>query len=224
MLFGEFVNVQIVFSDLLSGLPWEDWGFSLGSSKFFWGAVYFIIVIPLSLLRDLSSMSFMSIGGLVALLSSIILYVVYGGLHFKINFETSFLWPKSLSDFANMFGVCCLCFAVPFYGTSSQRSMDDKSKFGGVLYGSLLFSGFFYILVGVGCSLLYNRAPGGIGEIFIENIDHKNWFYFIAAGLLSLNSLFSYPIIAYPPVLCLETLLHDGRERETKVRCRHQRG
>ena len=206
-VFGEFVNVQIVFSDLLSGLPWEDWGFSLGSSKFFWGAVYFIIVIPLSLLRDLSSMSFMSIGGLVALLSSIILYVVYGGLHFKINFETSFLWPKSLSDFANMFGVCCLCFAVPFYG---------KSKFGGVLYGSLLFSGFFYILVGVGCSLLYNRAPGGIGEIFIENIDHKSWFYFIAAGLLSLNSLFSYPIIAYPPVLCLETLLHDGRERERR--------
>ena len=56
-----------------------------------------------------------------------------------------------------MFGVCCLCFAVPFYGTSSQRSMDDKEKFPAVLYGSLLFSGFFYIIVGVGCSLLYNQ-------------------------------------------------------------------
>lgn len=102
-------------------------------------------------------MSFMSIGGLLALLSSIIIYVVYGGINFKIHFETAFLWPKSVKDFAQMFGVCCLCFAVPFYGTSSQRSMDDKQKFPAVLYGSLLFSGLFYIVVGVGCSLLYNQ-------------------------------------------------------------------
>ena len=102
-------------------------------------------------------MSFMSIGGLLALLSSIIIYVVYGGINFKIHFESSFLWPKSVKDFAQMFGVCCLCFAVPFYGTSSPRSMDDKQKFPAVLYGSLLFSGLFYIVVGVGCSLLYNQ-------------------------------------------------------------------
>lgn len=176
--------------------------------------MYILVVAPLSLLRDLSSMSFMSIGGLVALLSSIILYVIYGGLTYKINFDASFLWPKSLHDFANMFGVCCLCFAVPFYGTSSQRAMDDKSKFGGVLYGSLLFSGFFYIVVGVGCSLLYNQAEEGIADIFIENIDHKSWFYIVSAALLSLNSLFSYPIIAYPPVLCIENLLHDDTNED----------
>lgn len=123
--------------------------------------MFFVCVTPLSLLRDLSSMSFMSIGGLIALITSIILYVIYGGLHFRIHFDSSFLWPSSIQEFSKMFGVCCLCFAVPFYGTSSQRSMDDKSKFPAVLYGSLLFSGFFYIIVGVGCSLLYNQAHGG---------------------------------------------------------------
>ena len=75
-----------MFNTLLSGLPWQEWGFALGSSKLFWGIVYFVIVTPLSLLRDLSyisfyvhnssSMSFMSIGGLIALLSSIILYLL----------------------------------------------------------------------------------------------------------------------------------------------------
>lgn len=149
-----------MFNNLLTGLPWVEWKFPLGKSKLFWGIIYLVIVAPLSLLRDLSSMSFMSIGGLIALLSSIILYVVYGGLTYKLHFDSSFLWPKSITEFAKMFGVCCLCFAVPFYGTSSQRSMDDKSKFPAVLYGSLLFSGFFYIIVGVGCSLLYNTAPG----------------------------------------------------------------
>ena len=53
--------------------------------------------------------------------------------------------------------------AVPFYGTSSQRSMDDKQKFPAVLYGSLLFSGLFYIVVGVGCSLLYNQRGRAMG-------------------------------------------------------------
>lgn len=35
-------------------------------------------------------------------------------------------------------------------------------------------------------------------------------FYIISACLLSLNSIFSYPIIAYPPVLCIENIFHDG--------------
>ena len=117
------------------------------------------MVFFLSMLRDLSSMSFMSIGGLVALLSSIILYIVYGSLNYKIQFNSSYLWPDNVTEFARMFGVCCLCFAVPFYGSSSQRSMDDKSKFPAVLYGSLLFSGFFYIIVGVSGSLFYSD-PG----------------------------------------------------------------
>ena len=108
-------------------------------------------------------MSCLSIGGLLALLSSIIIYVVYGGINYKVHFESAFLWPKSVKDFAQMFGVCCLCFAVPFYGTSSQRSMDDKQKFPAVLYGSLLFSGLFYIVVGVGCSLLYNQRGRAMG-------------------------------------------------------------
>lgn len=177
-----------------------------------WSFVWFIVTIWYS------SMSFMSIGGLIALLSSIILYVIFGGMHYKIHFETSFLWPRSIKDFAQMFGVCCLCFAVPFYGTSSQRSMDDKEKFPAVLYGSLLFSGFFYIIVGVGCSLLYNQRMNwirewgieGIADIFIENIPHSSPFYITAACLLALNSIFSYPIIAYPPVLCIENMFRDG--------------
>ena len=35
-------------------------------------------------------------------------------------------------------------------------------------------------------------------------------FYIISACLLSLNSIFSYPIIADPPVLCIENIVHDG--------------
>lgn len=156
----------------------------------------------------------MSIGGLTALLTSVILYVIYGGLHYKINFQPAFLWPRSVKDFAQMFGVCCLCFAVPFYGTSSHRSMENKEKWTGVLYGSLLFSGCFYIIVGVGCSLLYNLQ--GIEDIFIENIPHSSPFYIIAAVLLAMNSICSYPIIAYPPVICIENLMKD-ETNEDKV-------
>ena len=54
----------------------------------------------------------------------------------------------------------------------------------------------------------------GIADIFIDNINHASPFYIVAAALLSLNSLFSYPIIAYPPVLCIENLLKDGEARE----------
>ena len=35
-------------------------------------------------------------------------------------------------------------------------------------------------------------------------------FYIISACLLSLNSIFSYPTIATPPVLCIENIFHDG--------------
>lgn len=50
-----------------------------------------------------------------------------------------------------------------------------------------------------------------IADMFIEDIEHNSVFFYVAAALLSLNSLCSYPIIAYPPVLCLENMLHDGR-------------
>ena len=54
----------------------------------------------------------------------------------------------------------------------------------------------------------------GIADIFIDNINHASPCYIVAAALLSLNSLFSYPIIAYPPVLCIENLLKDGEAWE----------
>lgn len=49
--------------------------------------------------------------------------------------------------------------------------------------------------------------------MFIEDIEHNSVFFYVAAALLSLNSLCSYPIIAYPPVLCLENMLHDGKSQ-----------
>ena len=52
---------------------------------------------------------------------------------------------------------------------------------------------------------------GGIADMFIEDINHNSVFFYIAATLLSLNSICSYPIIAYPPVLCLENMMHDGK-------------
>ena len=63
----------------------------------------------------------------------------------------------------------------------------------------------------------------GIADIFIDNIKHSSPFYIVAAALLSLNSLFSYPIIAYPPVLCIENLLKDGENSEADSP-RDQRG
>lgn len=47
--------------------------------------------------------------------------------------------------------------------------------------------------------------------MFIEDIEHNSVFFYVAASLLSLNSICSYPIIAYPPVLCLENMMHDGK-------------
>ena len=63
----------------------------------------------------------------------------------------------------------------------------------------------------------------GIADIFIDNINHASPFYIVAAALLSLNSLFSYPIIAYPPVLCIVNLLKDGEAWEENSP-RDQRG
>lgn len=60
------------------------------------------------------------------------------------------------------------------------------------------------------CLIEWSNVVGGIKDIFIDNINHGSVFYIIAASLLSLNSIFSYPIIAYPPVLCIENAIHDG--------------
>lgn len=97
-----------------------------------------------------------------------------------------------------MFGVCCLCFAVPFYGTSSQRSMDDKSE---VPRGSVWFSSFLGIL-------LYHRRRG-----LLAALQHGSGFVCLAEVIsqeaLRTSSLTTSVTEVYstlsPPVSCPST-------------------
>lgn len=86
-----------------------------------------------------------------------------------------------------------------------------------VLYSSLVSSILLWVLVVLYYTIKHMVGVSSgvsfidrIADMFIEDIDHESVFFYVAAALLSLNSIFSYPIIAYPPVLCLENMLHDG--------------
>ena len=64
-----------------------------------------IISIVLCMLKDPSLLVVISSFGLAALILSYILLFYYGITNSHFSFNSSYLWPKSIMDFLNNFGI-----------------------------------------------------------------------------------------------------------------------
>ena len=64
-----------------------------------------VLAILLCLLKDPSAVVGISSFGLIALVISFVLLMIFGLQHYQFSFDVSYLWPLSLKDFLNNFGV-----------------------------------------------------------------------------------------------------------------------
>ncbi|KAK8805883.1 hypothetical protein WA158_002539 [Blastocystis sp. Blastoise] len=204
-LYGAVVAYVMTWDQLLSGFEWDVWGFPLGKSSYFWAAIFFIIAAPLSCIRSLSSLSFVSQIGNVMLLASMVLVMVYGGVTYGFHYDNAMWLPRNPLSIANIFGILCVNLAVAFIGASSKVSMKDPSKFDLVLSLSLSLCLLFYILFGSFSVITYSSEGATIKDNILESIPSTSIYYMIASLGIALTCCVSYPIAVYPAAVAIQS-------------------
>ncbi|KAK8803324.1 hypothetical protein WA158_001018 [Blastocystis sp. Blastoise] len=212
-LYGIATAYQITWTNLLIHMDWEKIGFSLGSERWFWCIIYFIIVLPLSYLRNLDSLGFVSLFGNIVIGVSSILVLVYGGIHWGFHWDNSLLWYKNPMDMAVIFGVFCYALCIIFIGPTSKKTLNNGNKFDFCLWISLLICFALYSVLGGFGAIFFKEDPNGIDAIVLDNMTDSPIFYYITAIGLCMSCLASYPIAVYPAALAVESWITDTLDK-----------
>ena len=102
-LYGACIGTMVVMTDFLSSLPIMT--SNPTGKRYLMQVLLTVVAIVLCMLKDPSLLVSISSLGLVALVVSYVLLFIYCFMSSKLSWETSYLYPLSLKDFLNNFGV-----------------------------------------------------------------------------------------------------------------------
>jgi len=217
-LLGVCVTYQIGFTDLLSTLP----GFSI-LSKLSWNIIFALLVTPLVMVKDISFLSSFSLGGLIAILISVICIFGFGlelygkkvldehnylGLNENVNHLHC--WPRSLYGLGLAVGVAIFCFGLPSLIFPVFESMKNKSHIGKVICIALLIVWLCYFIVGDGLAILYINDPAGLQENMLKNLPTHSSISNTVRILMAATCLTTYPLTCVPPATMIEQLIFQN--------------
>lgn len=189
-LLGVCCAYQINFATLMIDIPFINTHFSLTGLII----VNALLVAPLSLAKDLSSLASMSSVGLACIFLNIIAVMVYGYLLYgdtviselshhsapisdsvnHLKHLTSF--PSSISDAASYFGVVVFCFGICAFAFPIEETMSDCKQFYLAVTGCLVLVCGIYMIVGDGAVVLYNHDIKGVQGNILLNLPLDSWF------------------------------------------------
>ena len=112
-LYGASIGTMVVMTDFLSSLPIMT--SHPTEKRYLMQSILTIIAIVLCLLKDPSVLVGISSLGLVALVVSYVLLFIYCFMSSKLSWETSYLYPLSVVDFLNNFGVFVYSLGFTLY-------------------------------------------------------------------------------------------------------------
>ena len=214
---------------LLAGLNWKQWGLEFFSNKWFWGVVYFFLACILALLKDLRALAKPSqMGNFFIITVSIIVIMCeqssqlihsYGICSFGLHIDTkNLMWTTPL-DLAKLFGVVCYSLGIAVIGPTSYvlvhtHTMKKPEQYFKALVTSVVIAVLVYMSLGVLGAMSYNRAPGGIDPLVINNIPSSNIIYYICCIGICFVAYFSYPVAVFPGILALESGIKECKYEE----------
>ena len=112
-LYGACIGTMVVMTDFLSSLPIMT--SNPTGKRYMMQILLTVIAIILCMLKDPSLLVSISSLGLVALVVSYVLLFLYCFMNSKLSWETSYLFPLSLRDFLNNFGVFAYSLGFTLY-------------------------------------------------------------------------------------------------------------
>ncbi|KAK8800339.1 hypothetical protein WA171_004972 [Blastocystis sp. BT1] len=213
-VYGIAVAYEITWNMLLAGLNWKQWGLEFFSNKWFWGVVYFFLACILALLKDLRALAKPSQMGNFFIITVSIIVIIYGICSFGLHIDTkNLMWTTPL-DLAKLFGVVCYSLGIAVIGPTSYNTMKKPEQYFKALVTSVVIAVLVYMSLGVLGAMSYNRAPGGIDPLVINNIPSSNIIYYICCIGICFVAYFSYPVAVFPGILALESGIKESEEGE----------
>ncbi|XP_010543284.1 PREDICTED: vacuolar amino acid transporter 1-like [Tarenaya hassleriana] len=214
-LYAACVEYIIMMSDNLSGL-FPDTSFTiLGvflDSKQIFAVLTTLIVLPTVWLRDLSLLSYLSVGGV---LSSILLALclVWVGVVDGVGFHTGGE-ALNLGNLPVAIGIFGFGFSGHSVLPNIYSSMRETSKFPLVLVTSFTFCTFLYIAVAI-CG--YSMFGEAIQSQFTLNMPSQFVSSKLAVWTAVITPMTKYALTITPIVLSLEELMPLARMRSDGV-------
>ncbi|XP_058751186.1 amino acid transporter AVT1D-like [Vicia villosa] len=211
-LFGSCVEYITLVSDNLSSL-FPNTGMNLAGTELSTNQVFSItaalLVLPTVWLRDLSLLSYISVGGIFAT-TLVALCLFWAGAVNQIGFinpRTKILDIENISVSIGLFG---FGFAGHAVFPNVYSSMKDQSKFPLVLYISFVFCLVMYVSVGVVGYLLFGDK---VESQFTLNMPKELYASKIAIWTTVVTPLAKYALTLLPIVSSIEELVPFPRLR-----------
>ena len=195
----------------------------------------FVVLLPFSLIHDLSFLSFASVLGTLAYLVSFVLIFIYGGTsnqHFTLS--TDSLLPVSLVDVMSTFGVLSFSLGVPVLTFSLQESMSQPERFAHVMDGTM--AAVFIILTTIGtlgvalfgtASQTHSTLSPSIHHhsstdtlqlthqvrpIILSNLDASSYISLVVQLLITVTLLLTAPLSLAPALNLLQSIAFGTSE------------
>ena len=192
--------------------------------------VLFFLLLPFSLIHDLSFLSFASVLGTLAYLVSFVLIFVYGGTsyqHFTLSSES--LLPFSVVDVLSTFGVLSFSLGVPVLTFVLQESMSQPERFAHVMDGTM--AAVFVLLTTIGIlgvalfgtvSQTHSSLPPSIHHhpdtttlqlthqvrpIILSNLDPSSYVSLTVQLLITVTLLLTAPLSLAPALNLLQSIV-----------------
>ncbi|KAL8140656.1 hypothetical protein V2J09_006677 [Rumex salicifolius] len=182
-------------------------GTTLASNKVF-AIISTLVVLPTVWLRDLSLLSYISAGGILASLL-VLLCLVWLGVVDGVGIHPSGT-PLNLQNLPVAIGLYSFCFSGHSTFPSQYSSMKNPSQFPTVLMISFFISGILYLGVAIGAYLMFGNATQSQFTLSMPPIYMATK---IAVWTTVINPVTKYAFVITPVAMGLEELLPSSHLR-----------
>ena len=205
-LLGVCITYLITYMTLLGdiqAMPFETWELACGS---------ILLLVPLCMSSDVSSLSFISLAGLLILMMAIAALALfglhdYGNVIVDAPFGSLTFFPKSMEDLSTCVGIISFGFGLPSLAFPVEESMKEPSEFWKASRWALIFVWAMYTVVGDGIAVLFEHDPRGISSNVLTNLPIESNIAHFVRILMAIVNLITFPLTFIPPAMMIERVL-----------------
>ncbi|XP_076911080.1 amino acid transporter AVT1C-like [Bidens hawaiensis] len=209
-LYACCIEYVILESDNLSSLfpnAHINFGGSVLSAHYLFAILITIVVLPTVWLRDMSVLSYISVGGVIAsLLVAMCLFWV--GLVDKVGFQVETTKAFNLSGFPVALGLYGYCYSGHAIFPNIYTSMADRKQFPMVLFASFGICAVLYATVAVMGYLMFGELTE---SQFTLNLPTDLIASKVAVWTTVVNPFTKYALTISPVAMSLEELIPSKR-------------
>jgi len=221
-LLGVCIAYQITFATLLQQVP------GIGLSKVSLTLLCGLLVLPISLYRDIGFLSNFSFIALVCLVLSVFVIIFYGAWNYGMEtlrdpFHSSYsthslnLFPQSIDDMTIFIGVATFCYGLCSMVCPIEESMAKREEFQQAVNWSLIFVWSVYGIIGTVGALLFFHHPDGIQDNILLNLPQDSLVATIVRVSMALVCILTFPLAFCAPAEMLEYKLSQLGSYMTSV-------